>query len=66
MGVIVGGVGSFFAAQSIRSFLFEVRPGNPAVFASAALALVLIGLLAAVLPARRAVSIDPIRALRTE
>jgi predicted permease len=66
VGVVVGGVGSFFAAQSIRSFLFEVRPGNPAVFASAALALVLIGLLAAVLPARRAVSIDPIRALRTE
>jgi predicted permease len=66
VGVVVGGVAAFFAAQSIRSFLFEVQPGNPAVFASAALALVLIGLLAAVLPARRAVSIDPMQALRTE
>jgi putative ABC transport system permease protein len=57
---------AFFAARSIRSFLFEVQPGNPAVFGMAALALVLIGLLAATLPARRAVSIDPMRALRTE
>jgi predicted permease len=66
VGVVAGGVAAFFAARSIRSFLFEVQPGNLAVFALAALALVLIGLLAAMLPARRAVSIDPMRALRTE
>jgi predicted permease len=66
VGVAVGGIAAFFAARSIRSFLFEVQPGNPAVFGLAALSLVLIGLLAAVLPARRAVSIDPLRALRTE
>jgi predicted permease len=66
VGVAVGGVAAFFAARSIRSFLFEVQPGNPAVFGLSALALVLIGLLAALLPAGRAVSIDPMRALRTE
>jgi predicted lysophospholipase L1 biosynthesis ABC-type transport system permease subunit len=66
VGVMAGGVAAFFAARSIRSFLFEVQPGSPAVFGAAALALVLIGLLAAMLPARRAVSIDPMRALRTE
>lgn len=66
VGVVVGGMGAFFAARAIRSFLFEVQPGNPAVFGLSALALVLIGLLAAMLPARRAVSIDPTRALRTE
>jgi predicted permease len=66
VGVLVGGVAAFFAARSIRSFLFEVEPGDPAVFGLAALALVLIGLLAAMLPARRAVSIDPMQALRTE
>jgi ABC-type antimicrobial peptide transport system permease subunit len=65
-GVAFGGVAAFFAARSICSFLFEVQPGNSAVFALAALALALIGLLAAMLPARRAVSIDPMRALRTE
>ncbi len=66
VGVLAGGAAAFFAARSIRSFLFEVQPGNPLVFAISALALVLIGLLAATLPARRAVSIDPMRALRTE
>ena len=66
VGVAAGGVAAFFAARSIRSFLFEVQPGNPLVFVVSALALVLIGLLAAMLPARRAVSIDPMRALRTE
>jgi predicted permease len=66
IGVMAGGMGAFFAARSIRTFLFEVQPGNPKIFAISAIALILIGLLAAMLPARRAVSIDPMRALRTE
>lgn len=66
MGVAVGGVAAFFAARSVRSFLFEVKAGDPTVFVFSALALVLVGLLAAVLPARRAVSIDPMQALRAE
>lgn len=66
VGVAVGGAAAFFAARSIRSFLFEIQADDPALFAISALTLVLIGLLAAMLPARRAVSIDPMRALRTE
>jgi putative ABC transport system permease protein len=66
LAMLVGGVAAFFAARSIRSFLFEVQPGNPEIFLVAVLVLALIGLLAAVQPARRAVSIDPMRALRTE
>ena len=66
IGVLCGGVAAIFAARSVRSFLFEVQPGNLWVFVFSALALVVIGLLAATLPARRAVSIDPMQALRTE
>ena len=66
VGVAAGGVAAFFAARAIRSFLFEVRPGNPAVFLLGALALLAIGLLAAMLPAHRAINIDPMQALRTE
>jgi ABC-type antimicrobial peptide transport system permease subunit len=66
IGVLAGGIAAFFAARSIRSFLFEVQPGNPWIFVLAALTLVLVGLVAATLPARRAVSIDPMQALRTE
>jgi hypothetical protein len=65
-GMLAGGVVAFFAARSVRTFLFEIQPGNPAVFGLSALALVLIGLAAAILPARRAVSIDPMQALKTE
>ncbi len=66
IGVLAGGFAAFFAARSIRSFLFEVQPGNPWVFVLSALTLVIVGLVAATLPARRAVSIDPMQALRTE
>ena len=66
IGVVVGGVGAFFSARSIRSFLFEVLPGSPGVFASAAFVLCAIALIAALIPARRAVTIDPVEALRTE
>ncbi len=66
VGVAAGGVAAFFAARSVKSFLFEVQAGSPTVFAVSALMLVLIGLLAAMAPARRAVSIEPMQALRTE
>ena len=66
VGVVCGGLAALFAARSIRSFLFEVQPGNPWVFVLSALTLVVFGLLAATLPARRAISIDPMQALRTE
>jgi predicted permease len=65
-GVLAGAITAFFAARSLRSFLFEIQPGNVAVFGLSALALVLIGLAAALLPARRAVSIDPMQALKAE
>lgn len=65
-GLVAGGVGAFFAARSIGSFLYEVQAENPAVFAAAGCALVLMGLAAATLPARRAVTIDPMEALRSE
>ena len=66
IGVLAGGLAAVFAARAIRSFLFEIGPGNPIVFAISALLLTLIALLAAALPARRAISIDPMSALKTE
>jgi predicted permease len=66
IGIAAGGTGAFFAARAVRSFLYEVQAANPLVFAGATLALVLIALVAASLPARRAVTIDPMEALRME
>lgn len=65
-GLAVGGVGALAAARFLRSFLFEVQPGDPAVLAAAAGILLAMALLATWLPARRAASADPARALRAE
>jgi putative ABC transport system permease protein len=66
IGVLVGAIAACFAARSLRRYLFEIQPGNLAVFGLSALVLVIIGLVAAILPARRAVSIDPMQALKAE
>jgi predicted permease len=48
IGVLAGGLAAFFAARAIRSFLFEIRPGDPTIFVLSVLLLTLIGLLAAI------------------
>lgn len=65
-GVLVGLLGSFFAARLLRSVLFRVSAGDPWAFISAALLLLVIALMAAWLPSRRAAMINPVVALRQE
>jgi putative ABC transport system permease protein len=67
--VIGAGLGimmSFIAARALSQLLFETRPFDPAIFASAVLVLGLIGLLACLLPGIRASQLDPRVALNTE
>ena len=61
--------GLFVAAVSgrlLKQFLFEVSPLDPVTFLAVPLLMMLLALLAAWVPARRAASIDPMKALRTE
>jgi predicted permease len=61
--------GLFVAAVSgrlLKQFLFEVSPIDPVTFLTVPLLMMLLALLAAWVPARRAASIDPMKALRTE
>jgi ABC-type antimicrobial peptide transport system permease subunit len=61
--------GLFVAAVSgrlLKQFLFEVSPLDPLTFCVVPLLMMLLALLAAWVPARRAASIDPMKALRTE
>ena len=65
-GCLIGGVGTFFAMRLMRSLLFEVNPLDPLVLILAALAIFVLALTASFIPARRAASIEPMQALRTE
>jgi putative ABC transport system permease protein len=66
VGVVVGTVLAFALARLSANLLFGVRPDDPAVFVSIIAAITVIALLVSWGPARRAASIDPMRALRTE
>jgi putative ABC transport system permease protein len=65
-GVLIGCAGAFFVNKVLASLLFEVRPEDPSAFASVAVLLMAVALVACYLPARRAARIDPLIALRHE
>jgi predicted permease len=66
VGAVVGIGAAIGLTRLMVSVLFNVRPSDPATYASVAVLLVLVALAACYIPARRAASIDPMRALRTE
>jgi predicted permease len=66
VGIIIGLAGALAFTRSLTSLLFETAAMNPLIFSIAAGVLVAVAVLASYLPARRAASIDPINALRTE
>jgi len=66
IGIAVGLVTSWLLSTTVSTLLFDVHPHDAFVYVSVASMLLVIGTLAAVIPARRAMSVDPIVALRLE
>lgn len=65
-GVIIGLAGAAAAGKAAQSLLIGVSPFDPISFAGVSLFLMLVALAASVLPARRAMRVDPIIALRAD
>jgi macrolide transport system ATP-binding/permease protein len=67
--VLIGGafgiVGALVAVRFVRALLFGVEPTDPVTWMVVSTLLMLVGLLACALPARRAMRIDPAAALRS-
>lgn len=65
-GLVIGAVGTFFAVRVLKAMLFGVSSFDPASTVFALALVVLTACVAAFVPARRAASIEPMTALRTE
>jgi predicted permease len=66
LGMAFGLLGAWFASQAMRSFLFGVGQHDPITILSVCALLAACGLTASFIPARRAASVDPMKALRVE
>ena len=65
-GIVIGLAAALGLTRLMTSILFAVKPSDPLVFAAVSLLLIGVAFLASYLPARRAVRIDPVTALRYE
>ena len=66
VGVVIGVVGSFFVTPVIRGQLVNVSPSDPASFIGVSIFLTAVAFVASYVPARRAMAVDPMIALRNE
>jgi predicted permease len=66
LGVAIGVPAAFVATRFVRSMLFGLDPTDPLTTIGAVFGMIVVGLLAGYLPARRAMKVDPLVALRYE
>ncbi len=66
IGIVCGLVGAFGMTRVMSSLLFNVSTTDPATFGGIAALFVAVGIIACYIPARRAMKVDPLIALRYE
>jgi ABC-type antimicrobial peptide transport system permease subunit len=66
IGVAVGVAGAFAVGRAMRTLLFNVAPADPVTFIAMPVLLGAVALVACLIPARRALDVDPVNGLRAE
>ncbi|HET6199559.1 MAG TPA: FtsX-like permease family protein, partial [Candidatus Acidoferrales bacterium] len=66
VGIAAGLLGSIWITRLVKGLLFGLTPNDPVTMALAIVALVVVALVATYIPARRAMKVDPMVALRYE
>jgi ABC-type antimicrobial peptide transport system permease subunit len=67
IGCVLGSAVAVMAARAVKArLLFQVAPSDPKSLGAAVLLLLLVGVAATLVPARRAAAVDPMRVLREE
>ena len=65
IGSVIGLAGAVAGARYVQNQLFGVTPGDPLTFVAVSITLLAVAVAACLIPARRAMRVDPIRALRS-
>jgi len=66
IGVAVGVAGAIAVGRAMRALLFHVAPADPVTFIAMPVLLGAVALVACLIPARRALDVDPVNGLRAE
>jgi ABC-type antimicrobial peptide transport system permease subunit len=65
-GIGLGLVGAFWASRLLQRILFEIAPTDWATFVAVSLVFALVALVACLIPARKALKVNPVRALAVQ
>jgi len=66
VGIVLGVIGAALVTPAIRTILYNVTPTDPFSFGAVAVFLIGVALVASYIPARRAMAVDPIIAIRND
>jgi predicted permease len=66
IGLLIGVAGALAAGRVLSSYLYQTAPRDPIIFIGVATVFILAGIVACLIPARRATTVDPLIALRAE
>jgi len=66
IGIVIGVVGTLSVTRVLSSVLFGVSPNDPVTLLIVSTIMLLIAVLASYVPAQRAMSVDPVEALRAD